>query len=337
MATYGSSLAKLAVGISVGSEDLYRVSPTGVANSAGVGAQPADIINYIKQVRDVLAGTPLSGVSVGHVDTWTAWVDGGNQGVINACDFIGVDAYPYFQNTMANGISNGKKLMDDAVSATQAAVGGKPVWITETGFPVSGKTSGDATPSLADAKTYWDQVGCPLFGKTNVWWYTLQDSAPDTPNPSFGIVGSALTTTPLYDLSCNGVDTGSASSSPSSAASSSGSSSAPASSGAPASSQSAASGSSSAAPTVGGGSPGEGAGLPSSQLSLETATATATGAASSPSKTGGSESGSGNATAVSTGKPSAAPTAATSSAAGVAALGSFSAGFVAILTAMLLL
>ncbi len=146
MATYGSSLAKLAVGISVGSEDLYRVSPTGVANSAGVGAQPADIINYIKQVRDVLAGTPLSGVSVGHVDTWTAWVDGGNQGVINACDFIGVDAYPYFQNTMANGISNGKKLMDDAVSATQAAVGGKPVWITETGFPVSGKTSGDATP-----------------------------------------------------------------------------------------------------------------------------------------------------------------------------------------------
>jgi glucan endo-1,3-beta-D-glucosidase len=28
---------------------------------------------------------------VGHVDTWTAWVDGANEVVIKASDFIGMD------------------------------------------------------------------------------------------------------------------------------------------------------------------------------------------------------------------------------------------------------
>ena len=72
-------------------------------------------------------------------------------------------------------------------------------------WPVSGSTENDAVPSLANAKTYWDQVGCnKLFGKINTWWYTLQDAFPGTPNPSFGVVGTTLSTTPLFDLSCSG-------------------------------------------------------------------------------------------------------------------------------------
>ena len=108
---------------------------------------------------------------------------------------------------MPNDISQNKGLFNDAVSAVQAAVGGKPIWITETGFPVSGKTVGQAVPSLENAKTYWDEVGCALFGKVNTWWFTMQDASPDTPNPSFGIIGKDLTTKPLYDLSCSNVDT----------------------------------------------------------------------------------------------------------------------------------
>jgi glucan endo-1,3-beta-D-glucosidase len=42
-----------------------------------------------------------------------------------------------------------------------------------------------------------------MFGDINVWWYTLQDSSPTTPNPSFGVIGSELTKKPLYDLSCD--------------------------------------------------------------------------------------------------------------------------------------
>lgn len=200
---YGDAFVAIVDGISVGSEDLYRISPTGIAAKSGYGANPDVIANYIGQTKKAIAGTTLGKAKIGHVDTWTAWVNGSNQAVIDACEWIGVDAYPYFQDTMANDINNNAKLFDDAVKASQAAVGNKEIWITETGFPVSGKTANLAIPSTENAKTYWDQVGCGmLFGKTNTWWYTLQDAAPDTPSPSFGIIGKDLNSKPLFDLSC---------------------------------------------------------------------------------------------------------------------------------------
>jgi len=204
--TYGTSFTNLVVGLSIGSEDLYRNSPTGIAADAGVGANPETIVSYISQVKSALAGTALADVSIGHVDTWTAWVNGSNSAVVDACDWIGVDAYPFFQNTEANGIANGKGLFTDAYAATEAISGGKPVWITETGWPVSGDAQGDAVASLANAKTYYDNVGCGFaFGNINTWWYTLQDAYPTTPNPSFGLVGTTLSSTPLFDLSCSNI------------------------------------------------------------------------------------------------------------------------------------
>lgn len=201
---YGDSLGPLVAGISVGSEDLYRITPTGIENNSGVGAGPDVLTNYISQVRAAIANTALSGASIGHVDTWTAWVNGSNSAVIDAVDWLGVDAYPYFQNTMANGIAQGAGLLDSAISETTGAAQGKPVWVTETGWPVSGDQENEAVASTENAKTFWDEAGCPRFGSVNIWWYTLQDSAPTTPNPSFGVIGSTLTTTPLYDLSCSG-------------------------------------------------------------------------------------------------------------------------------------
>jgi glucan endo-1,3-beta-D-glucosidase len=119
-----------------------------------------------------------------------------------------MDAYPYFENTKPNAIAEAKSLFDQALANTQGAGGDKPVWITETGYPVSGKKSGDAVANTKNARTYWEEVGCPLFGKTNTWWYTLQDSNSDGPRtdetPSFGVVGEDLTT-PRYNLSCKGV------------------------------------------------------------------------------------------------------------------------------------
>ena len=137
---YGSAFTNLIDGISVGSEDLYRISPTGIENNSGVGAGPDVIAGYIAQLRSSIANTPAAGKPVGHVDTWTAWVNSSNQATISASDFIGMDAYPYFQNTIQNGIDVGASVFFDALDATTGAVGGKPVWITETGWPVSGAT-----------------------------------------------------------------------------------------------------------------------------------------------------------------------------------------------------
>jgi len=199
---YGTKFTSLIAGISVGSEDLYRNSPTGIINKSGMGANPADIVNYINQVRSAIAGTSASGALIGHVDTWTAWVNGSNNAVIGACDFLGMDAYPYFQNTEANSIDVAYSVFFESYNNTNGVAAGKPVWITETGWPVSGPTSNQALPSIQNAQTYWDQVGCAIFGKINTWWFTLQDSYPTTPAPSFGIVGTQLSTTPLYNLTC---------------------------------------------------------------------------------------------------------------------------------------
>ncbi|KAJ5172813.1 glycoside hydrolase [Penicillium capsulatum] len=196
---YGEKFAKLVVGISVGSEDLYRNSVIGSKSNAGPGVEPDVLVEHIKSVRSAIAGTSLSKASIGHVDTWDCWTNDTNSAVVKELDWVGFDGYPYFQNSMDNSIDDAKALFDDAVEKTKSAAGGKEVWITETGWPVSGKQENKAVASPENAKKFWDQVGCPLFGNTNTWWYILQDVGA---SPSFGLVGENLTGKPLFDLKC---------------------------------------------------------------------------------------------------------------------------------------
>lgn len=199
---YGTAFTDLIDGISVGSEDLYRISPTGIENNSGAGANPSDLVNYINQVRSAIDGTAASGASVGHVETWTAWVNGSNSDVITACDWLGMDAYPYFQNTLANGIDVANSTFFEAYDNTVGVAQGKQVWVTETGWPVSGPQENLAVANTDNARTYWQETGCTLFDNIPTWWYILQDALPDTPSPSFGIIGSDINSAPLFDLGC---------------------------------------------------------------------------------------------------------------------------------------
>lgn len=195
-------MGPLVTGISVGSEDLYRNSPTGIAAGSDIGQQPDVIVDYISQVRAAIAGTALSAAPIGHVDTWTAWVNGSNAEVINACDWLGFDGYPYWQTTDSNDVSNGKALFVESYEKVVAVSGGKDVWVTETGWAVTDTKGGegDAKADAADAKTYWDDVGCDyLFGNINTYWYMLNDFSS---SPSFGVSNSDSNTTPLYNLTC---------------------------------------------------------------------------------------------------------------------------------------
>ena len=198
---YGQEFADLVVGISVGSEDLYRNSVTGVTNKAGVGADPEVVANFIKQTRDSVKGTLLEGVPIGHVDTWDVWGNATNKPVLDAIDFLGTDAYPYFQSNKGNNsIENAYNLWTEALEASKAAANGKPVWITETGWPTSGEDWGMGVPSIENAKKFWDDVGCTLFGKINTWWYILRDSNPA--NTALFAITDNLSTTPKFNLTC---------------------------------------------------------------------------------------------------------------------------------------
>ncbi|KAJ9423242.1 glycoside hydrolase superfamily [Fusarium oxysporum] len=191
---YGSKLTDLVIGVSVGSEDLYRNSVTGVKNKGGVGVQPDVLVDFINDFKKAFKGTPIGKIPVGHVDTWDVWGNATNKAVLDAIDFIGVDEYPYYENDKGNSIDNAAKLFNKAYEATIAASGGKPVWVTETGWPYKGPDWDEAVPSVKNAQKYWRDVGCKyLFNKTP--HFLMKFAITDN-----------LSTTPLFDLSCDKVD-----------------------------------------------------------------------------------------------------------------------------------
>lgn len=214
---YGTEFTNLVIGISIGSEDLYRISATGVENDSGVGNSPTNLVGFIKDFKTAVEGTGLAKIPVGHVDTWDVWGNTTNQPVIDAIDFLGVDEYPYYENGKGNSIENAGKLFGRAYDATIAAAAGKPVWVTETGWPATGPDWDEAVSSVANAKKYWQDIGCKkLFNKTPTFWYNLRDSNPD--NEMKFAVSKDLSTTPMFDLSCDGVEDDDDSSSSSSSA-----------------------------------------------------------------------------------------------------------------------
>ena len=117
--------ADLVIAISVGSEDLYRVSEPGLRNKAGVGQNAETIVGFIKDEKTRLANTPLKGTPFTHVDTWTARVNGSNKDVIDEIDFLAVNACQFYESELDNKIGNAGPLLSDALAATDGVAGGK--------------------------------------------------------------------------------------------------------------------------------------------------------------------------------------------------------------------
>ncbi|TLD04575.1 hypothetical protein E2P81_ATG10254 [Venturia nashicola] len=172
------------IAITVGSEDLYRKD-----------SDPNTLANRIYDVRGMVRSVGVN-AEVGHVDTWTAWVDSANEVVITASDFIGMDGYPYFQNSAIGDAAN---VFWQSVTDTRNAVNrvspGKWVWVTETGWPVSGPNSGAAVASVQNAQTFWRSVACKAFNEVHIFWYSYQDYHQ---SPSFGVFDSNGNA--IYDL-----------------------------------------------------------------------------------------------------------------------------------------
>jgi glucan endo-1,3-beta-D-glucosidase len=179
------------VAVSVGSEDLYRHEITA-----------SSLAQKIYDVRGMMSTVPGGkDIQVGHVDTSDAWVKPENKDVIHACDFIGVDSYPYYQNTDANSIDNAYNEFYSRISAVQSVVSaagsGAWIWVTETGWPTAGPTENQAVASTENAKQYWKVVACSAFQHMHVFWYSLQDFDV---NPTFGLVDNNYNA--KYDLTC---------------------------------------------------------------------------------------------------------------------------------------
>ncbi len=54
--------------------------------------------------------------------------------------------------------------------------------------------------TVNNAATYWQDVGCRLLGRRNVFWYTLRDANPEN-EVKFAVTDN-LSTTPRFNLTC---------------------------------------------------------------------------------------------------------------------------------------
>lgn len=163
-------------GISVGSEALYR----GDLTPSALAAKISDIKSFLSGISDK-NGNSYSGVMVGTVDSWNIWVNGTNSDVIQAADYIMVNAFPFWQYQTAANQSH--SFVDDvmqAVQTIQSIKGTNDFYISigETGAPTGGTslTSGQAPLTVDNASDFFQEGICTLLAYGfDVNMFELQD------------------------------------------------------------------------------------------------------------------------------------------------------------------
>ena len=156
-----SQIANLVAAAKMGNVDVAIVGNEVLLNNL---LSEGQVIAYIQAVKSQV---PAS-VQVTYADTWNTIV--AHPKVIAAVDVVAVNIYPFYENIpIAQALS---ALQADYAKSVQAA-NGKPVIITETGWPSSGSPpsfSPAAVPSSANAVAYFSaaetwarSLNLPLF------------------------------------------------------------------------------------------------------------------------------------------------------------------------------
>lgn len=107
-----------------------------------------ELLEYIKRVKDAVPE-----IQVGYVDAYYQFVE--NKELVNACDVILANCYPFWEGC---SIDNSVAYLNEMHNITLEAANGKPVYITETGWPNQGEQNQDAIPSKENAMKYFINV-----------------------------------------------------------------------------------------------------------------------------------------------------------------------------------
>ena len=107
-----------------------------------------EVIDYIKQVKEALPNIPVS-----YVDAYYQFSE--HPELVEVCDVILANCYPFWEGCHIDQASNYLKQMYNVV---ENASQGKPVIITETGWPSEGDKTNDAEASQENAIKYFINV-----------------------------------------------------------------------------------------------------------------------------------------------------------------------------------
>jgi exo-beta-1,3-glucanase (GH17 family) len=142
----------------VGSESLLRGDVT-----------EAQLIAYINQVKQAIPGN----IPVATADTYDVLL--AHPAVIAAGSLVLPNIYSYWQ-----GVSYANALCDTVAAYQQvvAAAGGRPVWISEVGWPSAGNDIGAAVPSAENAAGFFRRfVSWARGANVNFFYFTSLDES----------------------------------------------------------------------------------------------------------------------------------------------------------------
>ncbi|MDX2285446.1 MAG: glycosyl hydrolase family 17 protein [Bacteroidia bacterium] len=132
---------------------LIRLARDGYVDIAAVGNEvlyrkdlnEAELLEYLRRVKEAIPGVPA-----GYVDAYYEFTD--HPRIAEACDVILCNCYPFWEGCH---IDYSLIYMKQMYQQAQQAANGKPVVITETGWPSQGKSLEGAEPSEPHAMRYF--------------------------------------------------------------------------------------------------------------------------------------------------------------------------------------
>jgi GPH family glycoside/pentoside/hexuronide:cation symporter len=107
-----------------------------------------EVLDYIHKVKEALPN-----IAIGYVDAYYQFSE--RPRLVDACDIILANCYPFWEGS---NINNASVYLKQMYTITKSAAQGKPVIITETGWPNQGDNTKDAVPSSENAMKYFINV-----------------------------------------------------------------------------------------------------------------------------------------------------------------------------------
>jgi exo-beta-1,3-glucanase (GH17 family) len=134
-------------------DSLISLAKEGLVDIAAVGNEvlyrndlsKEELLYFIQHVKNEIPGIP-----VGYVDAYYEFVQ--HPDVTELCDVILSNCYPFWEGT---DFKYSLQHMQNMYHTAKMAGKGKPVIITETGWPSKGETLGGAKPSVENAIKYF--------------------------------------------------------------------------------------------------------------------------------------------------------------------------------------
>ncbi|HMN88424.1 MAG TPA: glycosyl hydrolase family 17 protein [Saprospiraceae bacterium] len=132
---------------------LIQLAQDGMVDIAAVGNEvlyrkdlsEKELLDYILMVKEALPHTP-----VGYVDAYYEFAQ--HPAITDACDIVLANCYPYWEGTdFRYSLQHMQQMYRMAIQAAK----GKPVIISETGWPTQGESLGNAIPDHLQAMKYF--------------------------------------------------------------------------------------------------------------------------------------------------------------------------------------